>query len=206
MKIILSSKGIENKKIEKAFLKLIPKKENLKVVIITTASIEYKENDYNAIKAKNRFEILNFEVTFLDIEYEKADILDNADIIFINGGNPYFLLYHINENNIKDNLEKAINNKAIIIGSSAGALVLTKSIKIIDLFTPEQNIINLKNLKALNFINLEILPHFDKYVSRGIIKNELVKKYELKNNTIITKINENDALFIDNERQYFINQ
>lgn len=206
MKIILSSKGIENKKIEKAFLKLIPKKGNLKVVIITTASIEYKENDYNAIKAKNRFEILNFEVTFLDIEYEKADILDNADVIFINGGNPYFLLHHINENNIKDNLEKAINNKAIIIGSSAGALVLTKSIKIIDLFTPEQNIINLKNLKALNFINLEILPHFDKYVSRGIIKNELVKKYELKNNTIITKINENDALFIDNERQYFINQ
>ena len=204
MKIILSSRGIENENVENAFLKLLPKKKKLSAVIITTASVDFKEKDYNAIKTKEQLNKLNIDVTFLDIEFEKATILKQADIIYLNGGNPYYLLHFIKEKEIKKHIEEAINRNTILIGSSAGAFVLTKTIEIIDLFTPEQNTINLIKKNALNFLPFEILPHFDKYVSRGIIKENLVKEYEQKKNINIIKIKEKEAYIIDGNKQYYI--
>lgn len=200
MKIILSSRGIENEKVKETFLNLLNEKKIIKVIIITTASVEFKEKNKNAVLSKQQFEELGFVVQFLDIEFENPEILNNADVIYINGGNPYYLLHHFKQKGIKKYIEKAIKRDSLIIGWSAGAFVLTKSIEIVDLFTPEQNIVDIKDKNALNLVNCEIIPHYNKFIESEL----LIVKYEEAKSINIIRINDNDAFIIENDKKYFV--
>jgi len=93
-KIILSSHGFQkNKSLKKKLLVLLPSvPKNLSVAIITTASAEWKEKNKHAISARQILDDMGFrKVEFLDVEFENPNKLKKFDIIYINGGNPFYL-------------------------------------------------------------------------------------------------------------------
>jgi dipeptidase E len=107
-------------------------------------------------------QILNLD----DITEEK---LKSVSGIFIGGGNTYQLLKQLKESKAFDNLKKYIENNGLVMGSSAGALVLGKNID-----TCLKDDLEIKSCSDANFVGLEdvlgfdcvdgysILPHYKK--------------------------------------------
>lgn len=98
--------------------------------------------------------------------------LKNADIIFFDGGNTYFLLKYLQEHKLLDWFQKN-KNKKVFAGLSAGAIVLTPNINLAALpsFDADEKIFDVP-LKSLNFTDFEVFPHFENKVSfsREILK------------------------------------
>ena len=132
-KIILTSCGIIDDKLKQEFIKLLDNKkiEDIKLLYITTAvdgesdpdkswvDEEYKTILDLGIKEEN---ITEFKLDY-DIDFNKYDA------IYMLGGNTFYLLKKIREDNWIDKIRDAINNGIIYIGSSAGSEILSKSIE-----------------------------------------------------------------------------
>lgn len=192
-KLILTSHGFEkNKALKQQLLKLLPSlTKKLSVVIITTASVEWKEKNKHAALAKRTLENMGFKkVAFLDVEFESPNKLKNFDVIYICGGNPFYLLYHLKKSGADKIIQKLADKEIILVGVSAGATVLGPSIKIVQYFDNEKNIVKLKNLSALKLTDIIILPHY-----KTEYENK-VKDFEKKRRCKVTRIKDNQAVLI----------
>jgi dipeptidase E len=82
--------------------------------------------------------------------------IGSFDAIYISGGNTYNLLYHIMLRKLDSTIKKFTKDK-VVIGTSAGGIVLTPSIKI----SVEPNEFNLTNFTGLNQVDFNFYPHFE---------------------------------------------
>jgi peptidase E len=97
MKMLLTSNGIPPQ-LKDIFLSLLPKKpEDITVSFITTAA--YGEEEDTSWLEEYRQQLHGYGITDiedLDLKGKKEEelkqILENKDIIFVNGGNTYYLL------------------------------------------------------------------------------------------------------------------
>jgi dipeptidase E len=179
--LILSSHGFQkNKTLKKKLLALLPTvAKSLSVAIITTASAEWKEKNTHAVSAKQGFEDMNFkQVKFVDIEFENPNILKKFDIIYINGGNPFYLLYHLKKSGADKVIAQLADKGIIIIGISGGGVVLGKNISVVDYFDRKINTVKLEDLTGLNLTDVTIYPHYTKEMEEKI--NKFEKKYQCK--------------------------
>ena len=198
-KLLLTSHGFSDKLVYQAFLKLLDKPaHDLTAAIITTASVEHKEKNKYAVSTKEYFEELDFkEVKFVDMEFDDPDILKNFDVIYINGGNTFYLLYHLKKSGA-DKILKEISDSTILVGTSAGAVVLGPDIKIAAEFDDERNVIGLKDFSALNLTDIIVIPHY-----REELEND-IKDFEKENNCKVTRLKDGQAISIVGDKVGFI--
>ncbi|QHE53940.1 Type 1 glutamine amidotransferase-like domain-containing protein [Pontibacillus sp. HMF3514] len=161
--IFLTSNGFFTEEIKECFMQSIALQKNTTAVIITTASKEKEQNRY-ARKAKSDLLEMGVNIVdFLDVEYDDPSLINNYSIIYINGGNPYKLLYHLKESGAdKELVEFAAKKEGVIVGVSAGAMVLGPHIYMVDAFTPFMNEIELRDLSGLYLHKDVIFPHYDR--------------------------------------------
>lgn len=195
-KILLASHGFQKNENLKKYLSAllpIPAKE-LSVVIITTASVEWKERNKHAVLAKQVLDEMGFKkVVFLDVEFEDPNILKKYDVLYINGGNPFYLLYHLKKSGADAIIAELAHEGKVIIGVSAGAVVLGPDIEIVNYFDKELNIVHLEDLKALNIIDFFLYPHYKKEVEKNLKEFELLYKRDVK------RLRDNQTLVISEE-------
>lgn len=192
--LILSSHGFQkNKTLKKKLLVLLPKTvKNLSVAIITTASAEWKEKNKHAILAKQVLENMDFkQVKFIDIEFENPNKLKKFDIIYINGGNPFYLLYYLKKSGADKVITRLANKGVIVVGISGGGIILGPNIKIVDYFDKKINTIKLKNLNGLNLTDTVIYPHYTKKVE------EKIRKFEDKHQCKVRRLTDNQSVIIE---------
>ncbi|KKR08485.1 MAG: Peptidase S51 dipeptidase E [Parcubacteria group bacterium GW2011_GWC2_39_14] len=193
-KLILSSQGFQkNKTLKKKLLALLPKvAKNLSIAIITTASAEWKERNKHAILAQQVLSDMNFkQVKFVDIEFENPNILKKFDVIYINGGNPFYLLYHLKKSGSDRVITQLANQGVIIVGISGGGVVLGPNINIVDYFDKKINIVKLKDLTGLNLTDTFIYPHYTNEVE------DKIKKFENKYQCKVGRLNDNQSVIIE---------
>jgi len=141
-----------------------------KVAFIPTAADPYIdkffiEEDREALKLKG------LEVTDYDIkDKSEEEVLANLqafEIIFVAGGNSYYLLDKMNQCNFKDILKKLSDNK-IYVGSSAGSVVTAPNTAYVELLDDPSKTPNLSSYDALGLVDFYILPHYgrEKYKER----------------------------------------
>lgn len=132
-KLLLTSAGFKNKKIEMKFLELaaIPK-ENIKALFIPTAAIS---DDAKAMVKVCRQDLVNAGVleqhliTYdLDREFTCEEIC-NYNVIYFCGGSPQHLLKRVNETKFNITLNHFFNNGGIYIGVSAGSIIAAKNLE-----------------------------------------------------------------------------
>lgn len=158
--LLLTSTGFFHQKVRKQINKVISNRKS--AVIITTASPRKELNQY-AIQAKVDLKELGIEqVSFLDVEKESIDPLRDADIIYINGGNPFVLLHFLRESGADRLIQMRAKGDCLIVGVSAGSVVLGLSIRIVEWFSPSLNTVELKNLAGCQLFNSSIFPHLDR--------------------------------------------
>jgi dipeptidase E len=102
------------------------------------------------------------DVSYFDLgdEFHEDSIKEifESDAIHLSGGDPFEFLRLIRHRNFAEQLKKYSNSGGLLVGVSAGAMILTRSLMLAcDSFAPPK--VN-KTKKALNLLDFEFYPHF----------------------------------------------
>ena len=166
--------------------------------LVVTADNEYKENNYHVPRCVSELQVLNLNVDIFDLDKQPADLLLNYDVVEFIGGNPYYLLQTIRKNNSIEILRNIATTK-ILIGWSAAAFVFGPTLELVNYYSPEMNFLGLTDLSGLSLTDVQVLPHYSKFLSRFERFEEKCCVYEKEHNVNVIRINDGDGVFIDGE-------
>jgi dipeptidase E len=158
--ILLTSTGTTSQKAKEAVLNRFPNLPNKKVVMITTASKDKENNKWNIITRDQLIELGYEKVDFLDLEFKNQIDLSDYGTIYVCGGNTFKLMKYVAQSNFKDEVIKCLDRGGLYIGTSAGSIIVTPTIRIAGEIDPDENSVNLTNLEGMNLVDFEILPHY----------------------------------------------
>lgn len=137
MKILLTSNGISNESIASALEELVgkPRKE-IKIAFIPTAAFPDDDEPHESRDwlAKDIYRIVQF-CGFIDI-VSLADLspehlrtrLEYVDVIFVGGGNAFYLSYMMQTSGLFDLLPDLLKTR-VYAGISAGSMIATQSLR-----------------------------------------------------------------------------
>jgi len=121
--------------------------------------------------------------------------IEDADIIYICGGDTVKLLEHVKEYNLEKLLLDAYNKGTVIAGMSAGAILLSNKGFSDSLIIREESD-KYEFIKGLNFINLSFCPHYNTDPK----KKKDLEEYLSKNNEEVYSLENNTALKIIDDK------
>ena len=160
--MILTSSLYESIGFVKEFLDKNAKSKKI-LFIPTAANVEeYKNYMYLTEKA---FEDIGYEVDNFDIsvfsEKTVKEKLSKAEIIFISGGNTFYLLQELKRKNLISYLKERIENGLLYIGESAGSVITGSNIEYASLADDKTLAKELSDdYTGMNLIDFYIVPHF----------------------------------------------
>ncbi len=194
--LVLCSNGLSSKKII-SYIK--DKVSHCKTAaLVVTADNEYKESNYHVTRCISELESLSLKVDIFDLDKQPADLLLDYDVVEFIGGNPYYLLHSIRENSATEILKDIAINR-ILIGWSAAAFVFSPTLELVNCYSPEMNFLGLTDLRGLALTKVQVLPHYNKFISRFEKFEEKCCIYEKKHNVSVIRINDGEGVFIDEE-------
>ena len=170
--------------------------------LVVTADNEYKEKNYHVPGCIAELEALNLHVDIFDLDRQTVDLLLNYDVVEFIGGNPYYLLQSIRENKAFEVLKNIATNK-ILIGWSAAAFVFGPTLELLDCYSPEMNFMGLTDLRGISLTNIQVLPHYSKFIKRFEQFEAKCCIYEKKHGVKVIRLNDGDGVFIDEEVHIF---
>jgi dipeptidase E len=109
-----------------------------------------------AQKATSRFADMGFECQPMDEYSNAAGALDEADAIFVGGGNTFRLLKTLHELGLIEAIRRRVQQGMIYVGASAGTNVACPTIRT----TNDMPIVEPPTLSALNLFPYQINPHY----------------------------------------------
>ncbi|MGX7197495.1 Type 1 glutamine amidotransferase-like domain-containing protein [Enterococcus olivae] len=196
MALLLSSTGLFSEQTRQEVMRLVPSITEKQVAIVTTASPQ-KEHNRFAQQAKTAFLTLGVpeeHLSFFDFDTQQVQQLASKDILYLNGGNPYYLLKAMKQQKTKKVFQQLLDKQKLIIGVSAGALVLGPDIELINRFTPEMNQDFLTDLRGLELTNRYIFPHYDRADLFGNDIEEKIDRFEQERNIYVHRLDDLDYL------------
>ncbi|MDB2447283.1 peptidase E [bacterium] len=115
----------------------------------------------------------------VDSEISKSSLLKamDSDMIYLDGGNTYYFLWHLKKSGMLDLLEDFVREGGVIAGTSAGGIILTPDIRTAGFpeFDKDDNWVGLNDISALGVVGFEFFPHFsphERYVKELARKSE----------------------------------
>jgi dipeptidase E len=197
MTVILTSNGLCSPAIIEMYMKLFNTGFK-KVAIVVTADPVYREKNWKAVSTKDEFDKIGFGTAFFDIEYSSPNGLFEYDILFFIGGNPFYLLNQMRKTHTDSTLHELLSNGKVISGSSAGSMVLGNTIVLINEFEPQMNNdIGLTDFTGVGLTNINLCPHYSKYINRYEKFEERIRFVEKTHTIKVTCINDGEAIIID---------
>ena len=170
--IVLCSNGLSSKALMEKMKEHIA---GLSTAIIdVTADNEYKEKNYHIPRCKEELAQLGLTANIIDIDVESTEHLLNYDVIEFIGGNPFYLIDSIRKTQAEGIL-RTLSKEKILIGWSAAAFVFGPSLSLVNEYTPEMNIVGIKDLSGLQLTNAECC-HItaDLSVASNILKKDVL--------------------------------
>ncbi len=107
-------------------------------------------------KAKSAFKKIGKDVKGLHEFDDQKKAIENAQGIFVGGGNTFVLLQQLYKNNLVLSLQSAINSGVPYLGTSAGSNICGLTINT----TNDMPIVYPPSFKALAFVPFNINPHY----------------------------------------------
>lgn len=109
-----------------------------------------------AAKAQERFRDLGVSLLSIHDVSNMPRAIDEADAIFVGGGNTFRLLKGLQENNLLEPIRRRIAAGVSYIGSSAGSIVACPTLKT----TKDMPIVQPPSFEALGLVPFQISPHY----------------------------------------------
>ena len=175
------------------------KTESKKILFIPTATNvdEYKKYIHLTQKVFEDFgyEVENFDISVFSEETVKEKISETK-IIFVSGGNTFYLLQELKKKNLISYLREKIENGLLYIGESAGSVITAPNIGYADIVDDKALATELNDYTGLNLVDFYVVPHFEEepFVESSRKVVELYKdKLDLK------VINNKEVVLVEND-------
>ncbi len=166
MRLLLTSAGIVNDSIAKSLFKLADKPAaELKVAFIPTAA-NIEDGNKVAWFFRQYDDLRRIGIEWIDmVDFADADVdwrsrLDACDVLYLTGGNTFYLLDQMRKQHFDDYLSKALADK-VYVGGSASSITMTPSIDVAAIPPGDPNLPGLTDLTGLKYVDFEIEPHCD---------------------------------------------
>lgn len=194
MKLLLTSTGVSSQPIADSLQKLVGKKpEDTNVALIPTAAFAESGDKNWFIQQYTDLQRFGFsQVDIVDIaatDINWRSRLKNVDVVFIGGGNTFYLLDQIRKTGFSVWL-KEHSDRCVYVGASAGSIVMTPTIALAAVEPGgDENIPGVKDLSGLGFVDFEVSPHTPEFMSHeaNLGYSKLTKNilYGIDNNSAI---------------------
>lgn len=203
--LLLTSGGMEPMKDE--ITKLLQKPAyDITVAFINTAAKPQEDIDYVNRDIIIMREEMGFNVEEIDIDEKKErevmKLLKLKDIIFVAGGNTFYLLNAMRKCNFERVIRKLLKEGKVYIGVSAGSMVAGKSIKTGLWKDESKNIAGLKSLNGLGLVPFDIFVHYQPEYAE-IIKKKTPWKWQRRKLRILT---DEQAILVQGKKDYLIGE
>lgn len=165
MKLVFYSGGDEkeNLTLDNSFLELIDKK-NPVITFIPSSSYLSEQEFKSFVRHYSKFKITRFIYFPIDVPFDKIIFSEvmRSDAIHMAGGNTFYFLNSLRKAKLLPQLKKFAEKGGVLTGLSAGAIMMTENIEMAGYpdFDRDENIVNVKNLSALNLVDFLFFPHF----------------------------------------------
>ena len=169
-----------------------------RAALVVTADNEYKEKNYHVPRCVAELEALGLGVELFDLDRQPAELLSEYDVVEFIGGNPYYLLDSIRNNHAEAVLKEIARTK-ILIGWSAAAFVFGPTLELVNHYSPKMNFLGLTDLRGLSLTEVQVLPHYSRFLSRFEGFEETCRVYEEEHHVQVIRINDGDGIIIDGE-------
>ncbi len=197
MKLLLTSTGLSNPNLSKRFLELLKiRPEIAHVLFIPTASFG---SDCGPVERgyveESKKELIQLGINHKNIIDFDADSppnpknLKSINVVYICGGNTFYLLSKIRETKFDRIIPDLIKGGAVYVGVSAGSILAGPNIDIAEPF--DANDIGIKDLTALNLTNIIVSPHYTEK------DKNIVEKYKRKEKFSVIPLTDLQALSIE---------
>jgi len=201
-KLVLHSDQVSGKTyVDEASLELFASK-NPKIAYIPSHSDDQEKTWFNKkVEWYKQFGITDLFYFDIDKEYDegKKDKLLACDGIFLSGGNTYYFLNNLKNRNFLPILRDYVEKGGVLIGVSAGSIIMSQSIDIATLH--DENTIGLKDYSALGLVNFDFFPHLDN--DREKYLKEIIK-YSKTSKSVIYACKDGDGIIVEeNNIQFF---
>ncbi|MBR5806139.1 MAG: Type 1 glutamine amidotransferase-like domain-containing protein [Oscillospiraceae bacterium] len=202
--IFLTSNGLTSEKLKEEFIAAIENKGK-KCAVIPTAMEKDKDHQQWLEETKNKLSEYGLDCDFFYFGQDQNEKLYSYDVVYICGGNVFYLMQMIKQCCAEDVLRNIAMEK-VVVGVSAGSLIMQKDLELIrDLIPIMNKRVKLKNLTALDITNnIEHLPHKTRYI--GIIDafEKRVKTYERKVGHKVICLEDGQGIIIDGDSHKII--
>ena len=181
--ILLTSAGMNMKE---EILKILPKPaEQIKLAHITTAS--KVEADTSWVQDEvDEMEKLGFQVEEIDIADMSEDALRGAltdkDIVYVQGGNTFYLLKHVRESGFDTIIKELIEKGVIYVGVSAGSIIAGPTIETAAWKAEyaDPNDVNLTDLTGMNLVDFNVFVHYAEKYKESVATESTKSNYPVK--------------------------
>lgn len=164
MKLLLTSSGLSKRMIgERLQQMLVPKlPSECKVAFIpTAANVEPYSKDWLISQFGQLQRYGFYQIDIVDIAADGVDWkarLADADVLWLSGGNTFYLLEQVRKTGF-DAWLKTRGKGKVYVGGSASTILMTPTIAIAE--GVDENVVELKDLTALGYVDFEINVHCD---------------------------------------------
>jgi dipeptidase E len=108
------------------------------------------------VRVRERFHAMGFTMTSLHDVSNPRRVLEQADAIFVGGGNTFRLLKSLYDFELMSAIRRAVEEGMPYVGSSAGSIVAGPSLKT----TKDMPIVQPQSFDALGLVDFQISPHY----------------------------------------------
>lgn len=186
-------------KTAKEFKKFYGETNGKSAVLIPTAAKAEGGNSIYIRKQRRVLEKLGLNICLLDISAagsnEISAKLQNSDIIYIGGGNTFYLLQELKRSGTDKLIKKQVLLGKAYIGESAGAVVAAPCIDYIEDMDKRDAAPNLRDCSALGLVDFYPLPHMNSFPFKKASR-KIAGKYS--NSLPIKAMTNNQAICVCN--------
>lgn len=145
-------------------LKILPKPASeIKLAHIVTA-VNKESNKSHLKEEQIEMERLRFHITVIDLEgkseQELKGLLSDQDIIYVQGGNVFWLLKQVRESGFDEVVKELINKGVIYIGVSAGSYICCPTIEMSFWKREQPELFGLTDFTALSLVPFLVTVHY----------------------------------------------
>ncbi len=188
----MTSCGVINQNLKDAFYTKIGKNKlnNIRVLYITTASDGDTDDDksWMDIEFKTILDLGIAKENIIEYKIGKSQVdLSKFDIMYMMGGNTFYLLDIIRKNRFDIDIKKFINDDKIYIGSSAGSEILGNSIDVA--LGYDENNVGMTDFTGLGIVDGLVIPHCNR-------KKNFINSLKTKTNKKMYLLYDGDGIVV----------
>ncbi len=151
-----------------------------RVTFFPTASAVEEVTHY-VEAAKEAFHQLGMQLETVQIAEQSTEeitkMMKQNEVIYVSGGNTFYLLQELRKHGLDDVLKEEINKGKLYIGESAGSIIMAPSIEYISLMDERQKAPELSSYQGFNEVSRYPVPHVhNTYL--GDAAQQILKQYE----------------------------